>query len=683
MGEVKIKGVQRRPLRPRTVLTVLLIVALVVVAWTQRSTIVSIAQAMTQGAVPAIVAAFVFEAVRILCHAGAYTRSFRLIGADVPLTATVPAWFKAVFMNTVLPSGGTSGMAAVVDSARSRGVAVGSATTATLYTQTCYYSAIFLVVVVGFAVMAQTGGLDVGTVLIGSIMGVAALAFVGLLAMGHYAAGKLQRFMRWVERTVDRICKALKFKKTPQPWADTLVRSFSSAATELSRHPKQALAVFAVMVVAMFFDMLAFVASGAAFGIIRPDALFAGYVTAIVFNSFNVTPGGVGIVEGLASAVLVGYGYPVTLCVSAVLVYRAVMYWIPFVVGGVMMHITGAFGGSRKAATAGASAQSGDARGRVAGAAAAVVGRMGQPKGPVYVRHRRSDVPLRDRILAFVHNKIELRTVVSAVLLALCGIAGFIAAALPADPVTVTVITSHVAEQAPPLNPISMVVFSYLLLVLVPGILIHDQGNWLMAFVGLLCLGISTALSGRSVWVMLLVVIALVVLALWHRCFEGHGFLLSLRLLLVVLVYALFLAVAYALVGSLFVGPDLTPDPGVGGALWMGLQALVSHPSLPGVVVGPRAAWFFTSVWAVTVMLSLIVGFVIVRVAVRRIVDWSRPERRRAREASRAESDAAAAERKALRHERWLGQWDVLVARIRLFFGRDKGQDDGGDDERG
>lgn len=682
MDKVKIKGVPRWRLRPRTLLTALLVVAIVAVAWTQRATVVSVVQAMTQGAVPAIVAALVFESVRILFHAAAYTRSFRLIGADVPLSATVPAWFKAVFMNTVLPSGGTSGMAAVVDSARSRGVAVGSATTATLYTQTCYYSSIFLVVVVGFVVMARTGGLDVGTVLIGSIMGVAALAFVGLLAMGHYAAGTLQRFMRWAERLVVRVCGALRLKKAPQPWADALVRSFSGAATELSRHPKQALAVFAVMVAAMVFDMLAFVASGVAFGIVRPDALFAGYVTAIVFNSFNVTPGGVGIVEGLASAVLAGYGYPVALCVSAVLVYRAAMYWIPFVVGGVMMHVTGAFGASRAASpTEGEPAGSETARDRMVGAAAAVVDRMAEEEAPVYVRRRRSDVSFRERVLAFVRDKVELRTAVSAALLALCGVVGLAAAALPADPVTVAAITTHVAQRIPPLNPVAMVVFSYLLLVLVPGILIHDQGNWLMAFVGLLCLGISTALAGRSVWVMLLVVAVLVVLVLWHRCFEEHGFLLSLRRLLAVLVYALLLAVGYALVGSLFIRGDLVPDPGIGGALWMGLQALVARPSLPGVVVGPQAAWFFMSVWAITVMLSLIVGYVVVRVAIRRIAGWCRPERRRARAVSRAESSAAAAERRAARRERWLGRWDVLVARVRMFLGRD-GDDEGGDGRR-
>ena len=61
MDKVKIKGVPRWRLRPRTLLTALLVVAIVAVAWTQRATVVSVVQAMTQGAVPAIVAALVFE----------------------------------------------------------------------------------------------------------------------------------------------------------------------------------------------------------------------------------------------------------------------------------------------------------------------------------------------------------------------------------------------------------------------------------------------------------------------------------------------------------------------------------------------------------------------------------------------------------------------------------------------
>ena len=598
MADFKLKGIGRFRLRRRTVLGAVLVVALLVVAWTQRETIASVLSALSKGAVVPLVAAAVLEGVRVVFHALAYTRAFKAVGARVPLRATVPAWFKAVFMNTVLPSGGTSGLAAVVDAARQRGVAVGSATSAALFTQSCFYSAMLLIIVVGFVAMAQAGTLQVRDVLLGCVMGVVACAFLGLLAMGHLAPGVLQRFMRRVEALAARLCARLRFvRRQPKPWADALVHSFSSAATELSRHPRQALSVFASMVAAMFFDMLAFVAAGYAFGVSRPDALFGGYVTALVFNSFNVTPGGVGVVEGLAAAVLAGYGYPLALALSAVLAYRAVMYWIPFLVGGVMMHATGAFGLGRAGAGHGGAA-AGEAE-------------------TVYVRRRHPEGTLRERAVAFARDTFEVRTAVCALLGLACALSGFAGAALPADPVMTDAVTNYVLGQGPA-DPVGMVVCAYLLFLCLPGILMHDQGNWLLAMVALLGLGFSTALSGHGGWVVLLVMLTLAFFAAWHGCFDAHGFLQSLPRLMWVLVYGMAGALLYALVGALFVRAGIDPDPGFGGALWLGLQATVARPDLAGLAAASQALWFFASVRAVTTTLLTMLAFVVVSISVRR-----------------------------------------------------------------
>lgn len=666
MADFKIKGVNRRLFKPRTLIAAVLVVALLVVAWTQRGNIASVLSAMSKGALVPLIAAAVLESVRIVFHSYAYTRSFKVIGFDVPLRLTIPAWFKAVFMNTVLPSGGTSGLAAVVDAARRRGVPVGSATSAALFTQTCFYCSMLVVIVIGFVVMAQSGTLQVRDVLIGCVMGVAAFAFLGLLAMGHYAPGLLQRFMRWVERLVVRACKAVRLKRQPGPWADSLVHSFSSAATELSRNPRRALAVFAAMLVAMAFDMLTFVASGVAFGVTRIDALFGGYVTALVFNSFNVTPGGVGVVEGLASAVLAGYGYPATQAVSAVLVYRALMYWIPFVIGGVTMHVTGAFGlGGGKAAegskpvgkvrsTVGAAGQrivAGVSEMAEAAAAAAAARLSDVDAEPVYVHRRHPDATWHERLVSFVSDTIEFRTVVCALAVCATSVVAFVAAALPPDPVMVDVVTNHVLGHSP-LDPVAMVVCAYLALMCVPGILIHDQGNWLTAMVALVGLGFATALSGHGVWASVLSIAALVVLSLCHGCFRRHGFFRSLTRLFRIMVYCVCVAVAYALVGALAVRGAIDPDPGVGGALWMGLQSLAVQPRIGGFELAEQARWFFGSVGAVRVTFTVAMLYVIGLLAARRIVDSRRPERRRAREAAHAEAQAAARRRKSERRAR-------------------------------
>ena len=611
------RGVQSRRLRikPRTILTLALAIILVVAAVTQRDQVAQIVQAMSRGAVVPLLAACALEGCRVTFHALAYTRSFKVIGADVPLRATIPAWFKAVFMNTVVSSGGVSGLAAVVDTARSRGVPVGSATSATVFTQTCFYSASFLIILVGFFVMGMSGTLTVRDVLFGSVIGVSAAVFLGLLLLGHLKPGLLQRGMRWIEALVVRACRLVRLKRAPRPWADSLVRSFSTAASELSRRPRKALAVFATMVVAMGFDMLAFMASGIAFGIARPDALLGGYVTALVFNSFTVTPGGVGVVETLASAVLSGYGYPGTLAVSAVLTYRALMYWIPFAIGGVMMRATGAFslGSAANAPAAG------------------------------------SESAVRRTLGAFLASRLDRRTAMCALLVAVVAVFEIVCAALPPDAAMVDLLERYMPAGGA-INPVVVVVVGYFLLLLVPGLLMHDQGCWLLGIVSLLLLGVTAALSGHGLGGIVLVIVALALLVVWQGCFTERTFLRRLGRLVVVLLYAMALAVLYAVIGMVALRGSLPGSPGVLDAAWMGVQTLVTLPA--GLEPGTHALWFATSVRAVMATLMVCLVFVIGRRMVERLHAYNRPEAREMRAFNRAAARKAADLRKADRAQR-------------------------------
>lgn len=634
MTHIRVRGVQsgRPRIRPRTVVTAVLVIVLVVAAVTQRDQIARIIQVMARGATLPLVVAFALEGCRILFHALAYTRSFRVIGTDVPLRATVPAWFKAVFMNTVVSSGGVSGMAAVVDAARSRGVAVGSATSATVFTQTCFYSASFLIILVGFCVMGASGTLSVRDVLVGSVIGVSAAVFLGLLLLGHLKPSLLQRGARAVERLVVRLCRLVRLRRVPKPWADGLVRSFSTAASELSRRPRKALGVFGTMVIAMGFDMLAFMAAGFAFGITRPDALLGGYVTALVFNSFTVTPGGVGVVETLASAVLAGYGYPGTLAVSAVLTYRALMYWIPFAVGGVMMRATGAF-------SLGGATGEGDAA------------------GPSRVR-----LSLRERLYDLLASRLDRRTALCALLVLAAAVFEIICAALPPDAAMVAVLASYIPASGA-INPVVVIVVGYFLMLLVPGLLMHDQGCWLLSVVALLLLGVTSAFSGHGLVGIVLVIVALVALIVWQGCFTAHTFLRRLGRLLGVLLYAMAIVVAYALIGMVALRGSLVGEPGVLGALGAGVQVLAGMPD--GVAPGSHAMWFVASVRAMTATLMACLVFVIGLRMAGRIRAYRRPEAREIRAFNRAEARRAAELRKADRAARRAEKLEALGLRRR------------------
>ena len=499
MADIRVRGIGRRKLKPKTLLGVLIVATLCLFAWVRRADIAMVADALMQGATAALVVGACFELGRVFLHALAYTRSFKVIGADVPLASTVPAWFKAVFMNTVVPSGGTSGLACIVDVARRRGVAVGSATTATLFTQTCFYLAMFLAILLGFWVMAQAGTLTGRDVAVGSIMGCAALAFVALLALGHLAPGTLQRALRAVERLVVRVCEKLPFvKKAPAPWADNLVHSFSAASTSLVRNPGRSATVYLSMVAAIALDALSFFACGYAFDVTALDALFGAYVTALVFNSFNVTPGGAGIVEGLAAAVLAGYGYPLSQALSVILCYRAFMYWIPLLVGGVMMR---ASRGPRGEQTEAAAAQ------------------RDVEKPSLLVRFKR-----------YACSEAGRSCLLCAVLMVASACTAIGSSLMPADPALVDIVSNFVLGWHP-MDARWMVVVAVLVLACLPGIFLRDAANWLASIAALVALGFTCVLAAHGAATVVLCLVSLAALVICNQSFAHHPYqLFFLRL---------------------------------------------------------------------------------------------------------------------------------------------------------
>jgi uncharacterized protein (TIRG00374 family) len=72
-----------------------------------------------------------------------------------------------------------------------------------------------------------------------------------------------------------------------------------------------------------------------AFGhVISPVNLLVAYGLANILAAIPITPGGLGIIEGVLIPTLVGFGVPHAPAILAVLAYRLVNFWIPIPVGG-------------------------------------------------------------------------------------------------------------------------------------------------------------------------------------------------------------------------------------------------------------------------------------------------------------------------------------------------------------
>lgn len=67
---------------------------------------------------------------------------------------------------------------------------------------------------------------------------------------------------------------------------------------------------------------------------ISPIDLLVAYGLANIFAAIPLTPGGLGVVEGVLIPTLVGFGVPNSQAILAVLAYRLVNFWIPIPIGG-------------------------------------------------------------------------------------------------------------------------------------------------------------------------------------------------------------------------------------------------------------------------------------------------------------------------------------------------------------
>jgi hypothetical protein len=65
------------------------------------------------------------------------------------------------------------------------------------------------------------------------------------------------------------------------------------------------------------------------------DGLLVSYGLANVLAAIPLTPGGLGIIEGVLTSSLVGFGTPRGIAILGVLSWRLVNFWLPIPVGGV------------------------------------------------------------------------------------------------------------------------------------------------------------------------------------------------------------------------------------------------------------------------------------------------------------------------------------------------------------
>jgi uncharacterized protein (TIRG00374 family) len=160
-----------------------------------------------------------------------------------------------------------------------------------------------------------------------AIFGVIVMLLAGGVVLGLVDhEGRAERVTRWFARKM----------RFDQDKAGEVAVHLGERLRGLANEPGLLRKVLTWSLLNWFLDIAAlFVFIRAFGGSVDIIGLVVSFCLANIFASIPITPGGLGIVEGIYIPSLVGFGLTTTTATVSVLSYRLVQFWLPMLVGGV------------------------------------------------------------------------------------------------------------------------------------------------------------------------------------------------------------------------------------------------------------------------------------------------------------------------------------------------------------
>ncbi len=305
------------------------------------------ASALATGAVVPLVIAVILMLVRHLTQAESYKTAFSAIGFDkTSLWDNIVLIFSIVFINTFCLFGGATGVAFIVDDLHRKGASLGTATSGAILSQVGYFAAIFVISVIGFITMTVSGTVNVLFVVGGLLLAGTLAILSSMFIIGYFKPDLLYRLFDFLDRWINKIISHF-HRSLPAAWGSATADSIIKSARILVHNPQGTAVTVSWASLSAITNMLCLVAVGFAFGYTNVPVLVAAFALAAISVILSPTPQGVGVVEAVIIAAVAGGGGDAALGATIALVYRGVMFWIPFGIGALLLSQTDFFVGKK------------------------------------------------------------------------------------------------------------------------------------------------------------------------------------------------------------------------------------------------------------------------------------------------------------------------------------------------
>ena len=294
------------------------------------------------GALVPLVVATVLMLARHLVQAASYDAAFEAVGHKTGFWHNVVLIFSLVFINTFCLFSGATGVAFIIDDAHRTGADAGTSTSGAILSQIGYFAAILVISIIGFLTMLLSGSMNT-LFLIGGLALAAVLAVLSsMFVVGYRKPRMLFRLFIGIEKLINKMLGLAK-KHLKPAWGRKMAGSFISSAGILAKNPQGTLVTVAYASFSAILNMACLVAIGYAFGFDNVAALVAAFAVAAISVILSPTPQGVGVVEAAIAAILTAHGCSLATATAIALVYRGIMFWVPFCIGALLLSQSGFF----------------------------------------------------------------------------------------------------------------------------------------------------------------------------------------------------------------------------------------------------------------------------------------------------------------------------------------------------
>jgi putative heme transporter len=320
----------------RLVLTAITFVALAILIYSLRTQIGGVIKDLGKVNTWALLLMIPLEAANYDAYARLYKGLFRILGKAVNYWPMYKLTLELNFVNHILPSGGVSGISYFNVRMRSYGVSGPKATLAQLMKLLLLFASYQPLLILGIFLLAARGHAN-------NLVLVVASSLITFLVIGSFgfiymieSRSRINTVLTAITKAVNKIISV--FRRNPEtisiPGAQMAFDELHDNYKLLKENWRQLKLPFLYMLMANATEIATIYVVYIAFGhFVNVGAVILAYAVANFAGLISVLPAGIGVYEGLMTAVLVATGIPAELSIPVTIMYRVINIFIQLTPG--------------------------------------------------------------------------------------------------------------------------------------------------------------------------------------------------------------------------------------------------------------------------------------------------------------------------------------------------------------